>query len=74
MKEKPTGFIAICQCRKIVGAMDIEEMRQADVGKTLAKWLSGGCTVEPKFSGNWSVQIGSCVCLNDYKALKRNNG
>ena len=62
MKRKPTGFVAICQCGLVTGAMDFERTDRADAGKILGRWLYEGCTVEPRFKGTWSVNVQSCTC------------
>lgn len=62
MNKKPTGFVAMCQCGVIVGAMDYERTDRKDAGKVLGKWLNDGCTVEPRFSGTWSATGETCRC------------
>ncbi|HEQ0021719.1 TPA: hypothetical protein VDW60_003972 [Pseudomonas aeruginosa] len=62
MKRRPTGFVATCQCGVAVGAMDINRTERADAGRLLGKWLYDGCTVEPRFAGTWSTEIGPCKC------------
>ncbi|EIU1490842.1 hypothetical protein ACTVD7_005554 [Pseudomonas aeruginosa] len=62
MKRRPTGFVATCQCGVAVGAMDINRTERADAGRLLGKWLYDGCTVEPRFAGTWSAEIGPCKC------------
>lgn len=62
MSKKPTGFIAICQCGAIIGAMDYNRTARKEAGKLLGKWLSDGCTIEPRFVGSWSVNIEVCRC------------
>ena len=61
-KQKPTGFIAICQCGEVVGAMDYIRTERKDAGKIIGKWLAKGCTVQPKFVGIWSVTVTACKC------------
>ncbi len=61
-KLKPKGFIAICQCERVVGAMDYERTDRKEAGKLLGLWISEGCTIKPKFHGSWSVTVQSCVC------------
>lgn len=61
-KKKPTGFVAICQCGEIIGAMDYIRTNRKDAGKLLGKWLSDGCTIEPKFEGEWSAKVTMCKC------------
>jgi hypothetical protein len=65
MKKKPTGFIATCQCGKVVGAMNYEHADRKDAGKMLGKWISDGCTIEPRFDGKWSVTVTACECGSD---------
>lgn len=62
MKRRPTGFVAKCQCGKNVGAMDLERMDRKDASAMLGRWLSDGCTVEPRFAGSWSATIEACDC------------
>lgn len=62
MKRKPTGFVAICQCGVTVGAMDATRTESSDAGKILGRWLSDGCTVQPKFTGSWHVTVEPCEC------------
>ena len=61
-KRKPKGFIATCQCGRVVGAMDYERTDRAEAGKLLGGWLADGCTVAPKFNGTWSVKVEPCDC------------
>ncbi len=62
MKKKPTGFVAICQCGQVVGAMDTARTDPKDAGIILGKWLRNGCTVEPRFAGTWEVSVSVCEC------------
>lgn len=68
MKRKPTGFIAICQCKEIIGALDYNRTDRKEAGKILGKWLADGCTIIPKFSHNWHATISICRC-NDPRFL-----
>ena len=61
-KQKPTGFIARCQCGAIVGAMDYGRTGRGEAGKLLGEWLHNGCVVEPRFTGTWSVKVEACRC------------
>ena len=61
-KRKPRGFVATCQCGKVVGAMDYERTGRAEAGKMLGAWLADGCTVTPKFTGSWGVTVEPCDC------------
>lgn len=61
MKRKPSGFIAICQCGVVVGALDINRTSHDEAGKLIGAWLSNGCTIRPQF-GEWTVQIEMCQC------------
>lgn len=65
MHKKPSGFIAKCQCGVTTGALDYDRMERKDVGKMLGEWLMRGCTVEPRFGGEWTERIGSCTCSRD---------
>lgn len=62
IKRKPTGFVAICQCGLIVGAMDFTRTEKKDAGKILGDWLAAGCTVDPRFSGDWEAHVEPCRC------------
>lgn len=62
MKQKPTGFIAICQCGEIVGAIDYQRADRKEAGLLLGKWLHHGCKIEPQFKGTWNVKVTSCIC------------
>jgi len=58
-----TGFIAICQCGNIVGALDYTRTDLADVGKILGQWLHDGCTIQPRFDSHWTVKVTPCQCV-----------
>lgn len=60
--SRPTGFAAKCRCGSYVGALDAARTDRADMGKILGEWLFKGCTVEPRFTGTWSVELQSCLC------------
>jgi hypothetical protein len=62
MKRKPTGFVATCQCGLVVGAMDATRTDRNDAGHILGKWLSEGCTIEPRFTGTWVAEVKKCQC------------
>ena len=62
MKRKPTGFVAICQCSKIVGALDYTRTDRREAGAILGRWLHEGCTVMPHFSCEWSATVEACQC------------
>lgn len=62
MKRKPTGFVAICQCSKIIGALDATRTQPGEAGKILGKWLFDGCTVMPHFTTEWAAGIEPCAC------------
>lgn len=62
MKKKPTGFVAICQYKEIIGAMGYNRTDRKEAGKILGKWLADGCTVEPRFTGTWQETITRCKC------------
>lgn len=62
MKQKPKGFIAICQCGMNVGVMDYERTDRKEAGVLLGRWIHEGCTVKPFFTGTTCVQISSCQC------------
>jgi hypothetical protein len=61
-KLKPKGFIAICQCENIVGAMDYESTERKDAGKLLGEWIHNGCTIKPMFLSSWSASVKPCEC------------
>jgi len=62
MKKTPTGFVATCQCGNIVGAVDYTQADKTGTEKLLSKWLSDGCTIEPKFEGFWAALVVPCTC------------
>lgn len=64
-KKKPTGFVAVCQCGKAVGAIDLERSERADATLLLGRWLMDGCTVHPQFTGTWAAHIAPCECDAD---------
>lgn len=61
-KTKPTGFVAMCQCGAIVGAMDYERTDRQEAGRMLGQWLHAGCTVEPRFGSMWRTTVEPCKC------------
>lgn len=63
MSERPTGFVATCQCGNTVGAMDFDRTDRSEAGKILSRWLMKGCTVEPRFGFEWSESITPCACV-----------
>jgi len=71
-KKKPTGFIAICQCGKVVGAMDYQRTDKSEAGKILGKWLHDGCTVKPRFGACWEVRVLPCSCGTFKQTVKSN--
>lgn len=62
MKKKPKGFIAVCQCGLVIGAMDYTRTDRVDAGKVLGQWIADGCTITPRFDCNWSVTVQACGC------------
>jgi len=68
MKRKPTGFIARCQCGKIVGALDYRRTGRAEAGSIIGKWLTDGCTIEPRFGGTWGECIEVCTCEGEVRS------
>lgn len=62
MKEIPNGFIAICRCGKVVGAMDFNRTDRKEAGEVLGEWLFAGCKVEPRFNAVWSANVELCSC------------
>jgi len=62
MKQKPKGFIATCQCGRVVGAMDYENTDRKEAGKLLGLWISEGCSIQPKFDLCWEVTVKPCAC------------
>ncbi|ENM3868768.1 hypothetical protein WKN18_003305 [Vibrio cholerae] len=63
-KLKPNGYIAICQCGKTVGAIDLNRTERKDSGKVLGQWISDGCVLKPQFASTWQVDVSSCSCDN----------
>ncbi len=64
-RKHPTGFIAMCRCGKVVGAMDYSRTDRKTAGRILEKYLHHGCTLAPRFEGKWSVQVEACCCLDE---------
>ncbi len=62
MKNKPTGFVATCQCGEVIGAMDYQRTDRKDAGKILGQWIADGCTIEPRFDDTWLVKVTDCKC------------
>lgn len=62
MKKKPRGFVAVCQCGLVVGAMDYDRTDRKDAGKILGAWIADGCIITPQFDGCWSVEVKPCIC------------
>lgn len=60
-RQKPTGYVAKCQCGVYIGALDIERTERSEAAKILGEWLASGCTVEPRF-GSWNVELFACMC------------
>jgi hypothetical protein len=60
----PIGFVAVCQCGVVVGALDYDRTDRSEASKIMGKWLADGCTVAPRF-GTWSEKIGVCRCTDD---------
>lgn len=61
-KIGPTGWVAICQCGSIVGAMSKVRTPPEDRGPLLGLWLFNGYTIQPRFGSNWSVDLSPCSC------------
>lgn len=61
-KLKPNGYIAICQCGKTVGAIDLKRTDRQDSGKILGQWIADGCELKPQFAGTWEATVSSCIC------------
>jgi hypothetical protein len=70
INRKPSGFVAVCQCGRIVGALDWERTERAEAGRLLGAWLSRGCTVSPRFTTAWSATIEACACDAEPAAQK----
>jgi hypothetical protein len=62
MKNKPTGFVATCQCGEVVGALDYMRTDRKESGKILGGWIADGCTIAPRFTGDWRVHVTGCKC------------
>ena len=61
-KQRPTGFVAKCQCGNYTGAMDYQRISRKEAGKTLGLWLAEGQTIEPRFGSVWQVDLTNCTC------------
>jgi len=42
--------------------MDYERTDRQEAGKLLGQWIADGCTIEPRFAGNWSTNVTACKC------------
>ena len=62
IKKRPTGFVAICQCGVIIGAMDFTRTERKEASQILGRWLADGCTVDPRFTGDWEAYVERCKC------------
>ena len=62
IKLEPNGFVAKCQCGHYVGALSLSGTPAQETSRILGKWLFSGCTVEPKFTPNWTQEITPCAC------------
>lgn len=60
--KTPTGFVAICRCGRIVGALSYGRTNRSEAGEILGQWLNNGYTVELRFDDAWSVAIQACTC------------
>ncbi len=69
-RKRPIGFVAKCQCGVIVGAMDYSRTSSREAGETLGRWLHSGCTVEPRFAGTWSVDVGAYRCGHNAEEVR----
>jgi hypothetical protein len=65
MSKKPVGFHAVCQCGRIVGAMDFDRTDRAEASSILSKWLMHGCTIVPQLKHGWSVFVEPCQCKKE---------
>lgn len=63
--KQPTGYIAECQCGRVVGVLDYQRTGRKESGQIIGQWLHNGCTVRPMFGGSWSATIESCKCVKD---------
>lgn len=61
-KRRPKAYIATCQCRRIVGVIDLERTPRTEAGKLLGKWVSDGCVLAPIFEADFSVNVYPCKC------------
>ena len=64
IQKTPNGFIAICKCGKIIGAMDFEKTDLSEAGEILALWIFAGCKVKPYIDpiGNEKINVEICTC------------
>lgn len=63
-RKKPKGYVATCQHGIVVGAIDLARSDNKDAGRLLGSWVSKGCTLEPRFTGEWSVVVKPCEVCN----------
>lgn len=64
MSKKPTGWVARCQCGVNIGCLDLKRTPINDASRLIGGWLQKGCTLEPRFTSNWSVSLGPCACAH----------
>ena len=62
MKKKPTGYLAVCQCKVVIGAIDLNRTERREAGKILGEWVANGCTLKPKFDSSWQTTCSPCIC------------
>jgi len=61
-RPKPTGFIAVCQCGAIRGALDYDRTDRKEAGQIMGRWLHNAYTVKPMFGSSWSAKMDICRC------------
>ena len=69
-KPSPNGFIAICECGAVVGALDFNRTDRKDAGNIISEWLMTGHTVKPMYGAYWSVPLEGCRCISDEDAAQ----
>ena len=64
--NKPVGFVAYCQCKKMIGATCVDKTLDYSTNQTLLEWLWHGCRVVPYFDveshGVMHGKVEPCIC------------
>ena len=61
-EQKPTGFLAQCECGACLGAVDFTLTEPETSLRILSSWLEKGARIIPQFGDGWPVYINPCLC------------